>query len=165
VIYLPDQDRTIDVDPPIERFDEDHILVPVVRRANFSFDGRINQVQSGTIAMGVDAAPWRSGSFVFVTHARNSWITSGGANAVFAVQARSVSLEEEDPDKSFIDESRIVASGTITAVTQVPNCSVSVLEPPFGPQLLVRWTWSQGATAASVPLTLACSVYLLGRKG
>lgn len=56
---------------------------------------------------------------------------------------------------------------TLTAVgsgTPVPRYLVVGFTPPFGPNLRVRWVWNQGGLAAITTLTLAVSVYLVGRR-
>jgi len=48
--------------------------------------------------------------------------------------------------------------------TPVPRYLVVGFTPPFGPNLRVRWVWNQGGLAAITTLTLAVSVYLVGRR-
>lgn len=151
-----------EVEPPND------LIVPIARRLELSFDGRASGTQQVVpIAYGVDVSPWVSGTFVFILHARNAWLTSGGANttALVNVVVESVSLDPDAPESQFIDTSRqVAASPTITATTGAPLYVSSAFTTPFGPQLRVTARFSQGISPAGGPQTLAVSIFLVGRR-
>jgi hypothetical protein len=152
--------------PPVELdFVEDGVTIPIIPRTDFAFDGRASSTQDGVIAYGVDASEWVSGQLIVLTHARNAWVGVGGTTASFGVEVQNVVLDEEAPDQDIVETGRTIA--TLTAVssgTAVPRYQVVEFTPPFGPNLRVRWVWSQGALGAIATLTLAVSVYLVGRR-
>jgi hypothetical protein len=104
---------------------------------------------------------------LFILHARNAWLTAGGGatSAQVRFDAESVSLDPDDPTIDFIDTSRAVAqSPTIVASTTAPLCALADLGAPFGPQLRVYASFTQGAAAAASAQTLSVSIYLTGRR-
>jgi len=145
-------------------FDEDGMVVPILLRANFSFNGRISGAQSGVVAYGVDMTEWASGLLMVLLHSRSAWIGTGGTTASWGVEVQNVSIDADAPELEFVD--RIVASAAaLTSATAVPNCQTVAFVAPFGPQARVRWTFSQGALAATAALQLSASIYLIGRRG
>jgi len=163
---FPD-DLGADSEPvPLETdFVEDGETVRILARTNFAFDGRVSTTQSGVIAYGVDASEWVSGQLIVLTHARNAWVGVGGTTASFRVEVENVVLDEEAPDQDLVEAGRTVASLTaVSSGTAVPRYQTVEFTPPFGPNLRVRWVWNQGGLQATATLTLAVSVYLLGRR-
>lgn len=60
-------------------FDRNEVVVPVVRRETFAFDGRgSGTAQTIVLANGVDATWWRSGRLLVLGHTKNAWLTGGG---------------------------------------------------------------------------------------
>jgi hypothetical protein len=154
-------------EPPIV-YDEDAWLIPIARRLDLSFDGRASGSQQRVVlAAGIDVTEWVSGNMLFILHGRNAWLTAGGGNTTAQVrfEADSIALDPDDPSLEFIDPSRTVAqSPTILASTTAPLCAIDAFEAPWGPQLRVFASFTQGAAAAANAQTLSVSIYLTGRR-
>ncbi len=153
--------------PPRERVpDRPGELIDVVRKTDFSFDGRANSTQVITLAEGVDVSAYTSITMMTRLHEKNLWRTSGGmpTSAVARVQIQSTYLDPDDPDVSFVD-SRATQSDSITDATVVPF--LSVVEHTFdaGALLLVTLRFSQLSLEAGSVQTMAISVELCGRRG
>jgi hypothetical protein len=151
---------------PLETdFVEDGETVRILARTDFAFDGRASTTQTGVMAYGVDASEWVSGQLIVLTHARNAWVGVGGTTASFGVEVQNVVLDEEAPEQDVVETGRAVAALTaVSSGTAVPRHQVVEFTPPFGPNLRVQWRWTQGGLAATSTLTLAVSVYLVGRR-
>ena len=146
--------------------DEDEIVVPIVRRGNFAFDGRLSgSTQTVVLANAIDVTWWRTAILLFIVHTKNNWLTGGGGPTTgqLALSAGSVSLTPDAPDVTFLDPLSKVTTSSVVQTTVVPMYELKRLNPPFGPQVQVSLTFDQGATVASGPQTIALSCYLLGR--
>jgi hypothetical protein len=139
-------------------FDTSSELVPIVRRATYTFDGRSGVGEELVIATGVDTSEWRSGTLVVVVHDLSGWSDT----AVLRVRGYSVSLVPDDPERTFAAETAFVSGFTISATT-LPGCQVRAFAF-VGPQAEVRLVFDQGAVEATGAQTLTLSVYLLGRR-
>lgn len=146
-------------------FDRNEVVVPVVRRETFAFDGRgSGTTQTMVLANGVDATWWRSGRLLVLGHTKNAWLTGGGGPTTGSLQVvvDNISITEDAPETTFVGN-RLGASTPIVATSTLPLYLVSSLAPPFAGQLRVSLSFTQGATAAVAAQTVALSVYLLGR--
>jgi hypothetical protein len=142
------------------------VVVPVIRRQPFSFDGRASGTsQTIVLANGIDASWWVRGTLLVVLHAKNAWLNGVGGNTtgILAIDVLNARLDEDTPDVTFADEVRFTSSPNIVATTAAPLLTQRDLIAPFGPELLVRARFSQGATAAASPQTATLSVFLVGR--
>ena len=139
-------------------FDTSSELVPIVRRAAYTFDGRSGFGEELVIATGVDTSAWRSGTLVVVVHELSGWSGTAGLR----VQGHSISLVPDDPERTFLVDSAFVSGFTISATT-LPGCQVRAFAF-VGPQAEVRLVFDQGAIEATDAQTLTLSVYLLGRR-
>ncbi|MBK6512933.1 MAG: hypothetical protein IPM79_08235 [Polyangiaceae bacterium] len=139
-------------------FDTSSELVPIVRRATYTFDGRSDGGEELAIATGVDTSAWRSGTLVVLVHDLSGWSDT----AVLRVRGYSVSLVPDDPERTFAAEPAFVSGFTISATT-LPGCQVRAFAF-VGPQAEVRLVFDQGAVEATGTQTLTLSVYLLGRR-
>lgn len=162
-----DVSRRVPREPvPSYFIDPEEHFVPVLRREVLSFDGRASGTsQRITLASAVDVSAWVRGTFVTVLHAKNAWLTGAGGNttgqALFL--AENVALDPTEPEVAYVDESRVVASSTITATTAVRRLDQTLFVPPFGPSVRVSVRFTQGASPAVSAQTLTVSIYLVGR--
>jgi len=164
-IYLPDTESDLEVMDSATIADPESFVIPILRRADFAFAGRQNMIQSGVIAQGVEASAFSSGVLMVLTHARNDWQQLNGATASFSIDVHNVHLDPDDPAVEVIESGRTVASQTaVNATSPVPRLQTVFFTPPIASQLRVSWEFRQGANQASVALTLAVSVYLIGRR-
>ncbi len=140
--------------------------IHVLRKTDFSFDGRADSNQLITLAEGIDVSRYTSVTLVTRLHQKNLWRTSGGmsTNAIAQVQLKPVYLDPDDPDVSFLDP-RSTSSDSITDATVVPFLSVKALAFDAGALLRVALTFAQGSLEAGSAQTLAISVDLCGRTG
>jgi len=164
---LAEQRARTPAEPPFV-YDEDAWVIPVARRLDLAFDGRASGSQQRVpLAVGIDVTEWVSGNMLFILHARNAWLTSGGGatSAQVRFEAESVALDPDDPSTEYIDTSRTVAQSPIVlASTVAPLCALDEIEAPFGPRLRVFASFTQGAAAAAGPQRLSVSIYLTGRR-
>jgi hypothetical protein len=163
----PDFGSPPDDEPvPLETdFVEDGVTIAIIPRTDFAFDGRTSTTQSGVLAYGIDAFEWVSGALVVLTHARNAWVGVGGTTASFSIEVQNVVLDEETPDIDYVETARTIATVTaVNSASAVPGYQTVAFTRPFGPSLRVRWVFDQGGLQATTTLTLAVSVYLVGRR-
>lgn len=146
-------------------FDRDAVLIPIVRRGNFAFDGRASGTdQTIVLATGVDASWWRTGSVMVVGHTKNAWLSVGGGPTTGALRVvvDNVAITDDAPDVVLVG-SRLASTTAIVATSTLPLYQVATLSGAIAGQLRVSLVFNQGATAASSAQTIALSVYLLGR--
>ena len=141
-------------------FDRENELIPLIKRATYSFDGRTSSTQTLVLADGVDATRMRVGGLVMLVHNRTGW----GTTADLLILVNNVSFSPDDPDVAYVDGSRNVGNSTLIQQTLpvVPFYEVVGLTPPLGPQLRSRLRFRQGlilATSQSITL----SIYLTSR--
>ncbi len=140
-------------------FDPTHVVVPIVRRAQYSFVGRANgATQVITLGNGVDATQWQDGQLVVLVHQQNSWMPT----AQLTVEVQNVSLTPDAPDETVTDVESTASSPIIEDSTVVPSMFVVPLSPPFGPQLMVSLRFTQGAVS-DTSQTITLTVQLVAR--
>ena len=59
-----------DLDTGESEFDRENELIPLIKRATYSFDGRASSTQTLVLADGVDATRMRVGGLVMLVHQR-----------------------------------------------------------------------------------------------
>ena len=136
-------------------FDRENELIPLIKRATYSFDGRTSSTQTLVLADGVDATRMRVGGLVMLVHNRTGW----GTTADLLILVNNVSFSPDDPDVAYVDSSRSVGNSTLIRQTLpvVPFYEVVGLTPPLGPQLRISLRFRQGliqATSQSITLSL-----------
>ena len=140
-------------------FDPTHVVVPIVRRAQYTFVGRASgSTQVVTIGNGVDATQWQDAQLVVLVHQQNSWMPT----AQLTVEVQNVSLTPDAPDVTVTDVESTASSPIIEDATVVPSMFVVALSPPFGPQLMVSLRFAQGAISGTAQ-TITLSVELVAR--
>ncbi len=147
-------------------FQPSEVVLPIVRRQLFSFDGRASgTTETIVVANGTDAPWWVSGAVLVVLHAKNAWLTGVGGNTTGRLNVDVVNMRvaDEEPGLIISDEARFTTSTSIVASTNAPLTTINSLVTPFGPQLYVRLRFLQGVTAAAAAQTATLSVYLIGR--
>ncbi len=88
-----------------------------------------------------------------------------GATASFSIDVHNIYLDPDDPAVELVELGRTVASQTaVNATSPVPRLQTVFFTPPIASQLRVTWEFRQGGNQASAALTLAVSVYLIGRR-
>ena len=146
-------------------FDRDEVVVPVVKRGNFAFDGRASGTdQTIVLATGIDASWWRTASVLVVGHTKNAWLTGGGGPTTGALRVvvDNVAITEDAPDLELVGN-RLASTTAIVATSTLPLFQVTTLSGAIAGQLRVSLVFNQGATGAASAQTIALSVYLLGR--
>jgi hypothetical protein len=177
VIDDPDYDRLAreaaselgepdDVDPLgmdralVSSFDEDSIVVPIVRKGEYAFDGRLSgQVQEVVLANAVDASWWVRATILFVVHAAGRFSSSATAQ----IRAASTVIAAEAPDVSFVGAIEFSDTNSFSASSSLPFMTLKTVLPPFGPQLRLSLRFSQGASSTAALQMFTMSVYLVGR--
>ena len=140
-------------------FDPTHVVVPIVRRAQYTFVGRASgSTQVITLGNGIDATQWQDGQLVVLVQQQNSWMPT----AQLTVEVQNVSLTPDAPDVTVTDVESTASSPIIEDATTVPSMFVVALSPPFGPQLMVSLRFAQGAISGTAQ-TITLSVELVAR--
>lgn len=141
-----------------------HVIVPVVRKQLFSFDGRASGADTNVdLGQAIPVTKWSSGALIVVLQCKNTWSAAAGlTNAQLLVQPFSAYTDPDQPETVFADFSRVVAaSTTIVASTTAPQTYINELLSPWGPEVLVRLRFRQLAKPAIAEQTATLSV--LGR--
>jgi hypothetical protein len=152
--------KALSPDDAEPEFDCENELIPLIKRATYSFDGRTSSTQTLVLADGVDATRMRVGGLVMLVHNRTGW----GATADLLILVNNVSFSPDEPDMAYVDGSRNVGNSALIRQTLpvVPFYEVVGLTPPLGPQLRISLRFRQGliqATSQSITL----SIYLTSR--
>jgi hypothetical protein len=142
-------------------FDRENELIPLIKRATYSFDGRTSSTQTLVLADGVDATRMRVGGLVMLVHNRTGW----GATADLLILVNNVSFSPDEPDVAYVDGSRNVGNSTLIQQTLpvVPFYEVVGLTPPLGPQLRISLRFRQGLVQAAAAQSITLSLYLTSR--
>lgn len=145
---------------PSRLFDQDEVLVRVVRRADYALDARQSgATQEIVLANAVDVSWLRRVSLVVLLHSIGAW-RSTTAQAWVAVTGTR--LTEEEPDVAIVSREEAI-SPMIQSTSVAPGCTVTPVPGTVGPQARVSLKLIQGAVAADAPQPLAISVFLIGR--
>ncbi len=141
-------------------FDRENELIPLIKRATYSFDGSASSTQTLVLADGVDATRMRVGGLVMLVHSRANF----SATADVRILVNNVSFSPDDPDLAYVDSTRTVGTSSLIQSTSptVPFCEVVGLVQPMGPQLQVSLRFRQGAAVTSSQ-TITLSLYLTSR--
>jgi hypothetical protein len=150
-----------DLDTGDSEFDRENELIPLIKRATYSFDGRTSSTQTLVLADGVDATRMRVGGLVMLVHNRTGW----GTTADLLILVNNVSFSPDDPDVAYVDGSRNVGNSTLIQQTlpAVPFYEVVGLTPPLGPQLRISLRFRQGLVQAAAAQSITLSLYLTSR--
>jgi hypothetical protein len=150
-----------DLDTGESEFDRENELIPLIKRATYSFDGRTSSTQTLVLADGVDATRMRVGGLVMLVHNRTGW----GTTADLLVLVNNVSFSPDEPDAAYVDGSRNVGNSTLIQQTlpAVPFYEVVSLTPPLGPQLRISLRFRQGLVQAAAAQSITLSLYLTSR--
>ena len=149
-----------DLDTGESEFDRENELIPLIKRATYSFDGRASSTQTLVLADGVDATRMRVGGLVMLVHSRANF----SATADVRILVNNVSFSPDEPDVAYVDSVRTVGTSSLIQSTSptVPFCEVVGLVQPMGPQLRVSLRFRQGAAVTSSQ-TITLSFYLTSR--
>ena len=149
------------LEPDDSEFDRENELIPLIKRATYSFDGRASSTQTLVLADGVDATRMRVGGLVMLVHQRANF----SATADLLILVNNVSFSPDDPDLAYVDSARTVGTSALIQSTSptVPFCEVVNLVQPIGPQLRVSLRFRQGAAAVTSAQTISLSLYLTSR--
>lgn len=143
---------------PILGFDPTELVVPIVRRLTYRFDGRTTVEQTVQLGTAVPVAFARTGQLVFIVERADGLSSTAG----FLIECDSVSVVEEDPPSTFIG-TRAAGSPTVNLATAIPFFQTTPLTAGFGPELAVTLRWLQGSVAATRDCFVTLSVYLMLR--
>lgn len=132
-------------------------LVRVIARMPFALRGATSATQTIPLAVGVEAARWRSGSLLVRLYGQTSW----PASSSISINVQNVLLAEDSPQTLF-SEGRQICSQLIGAAT-APTMFVQEFSTPIGPQLSVSLESTYSTTGGLQQFEIG--VDLLGRFG
>lgn len=143
---------------PILEFDPTELVIPIVRRLTYRFDGRASVEQTAQLATAIPVTFARTGQLVWIVQRADGLSSTAG----FRLECDNVSVVEEDPPLTFVGL-RAATSTTVNLSTPTPFFQTVALTAGFGPELSVTLRWVQGAVVASRDCLVTLSVYLMLR--
>lgn len=136
--------------------DDDPFFIEVIRRGDFSFDGRNDTGSTVELAVGIDTSDWRSGVMEVLLHDKNTWET----DSKLAVSVTAVSVVPESPAVTFVGSS--LCAVRLVDTDQAPLLLVAPLTS-VGDSVRVVLEWFQPSTEAAEPQRATLSIRLVGR--